>query len=92
MIDARVDGLREEIRGKFPYNLRECGSTEKIRRGACPAPPSRAFPPGKGIVQGHPEVRERHREAIRVLKEDWVSFCRYARESAALILQSTQST
>ena len=38
------------------------------------------------------EVRERHREAIRVLNEDWVSFCRYARESAALILQSTQST
>jgi hypothetical protein len=38
------------------------------------------------------EVRERHREAVRVLNVDWVSFCQYARESAASILQSNQTT
>ena len=38
------------------------------------------------------EVRERHREAVRILNDDWVSFCRYARESARIILQSNQTT
>jgi hypothetical protein len=37
------------------------------------------------------EVRDRHREAIRVLQDDWTSFATYARDAAEKLLHVSQS-
>ena len=37
------------------------------------------------------DVRERHREAIRVLRDDWVSFTAFARDAASKLLQSNSA-
>jgi hypothetical protein len=38
------------------------------------------------------DVRERHREAIRVLRDDWANFTAFARNAAAKLLQSSSAT
>ena len=38
-----------------------------------------------------PDVRDRHQEALRVLREDWNSFTNYAMESALSLIQSESS-